>query len=112
MHRTRYSFEPEEAEEADFGEDEEGEEEPAAEEAEEEPAAEEGEEEPAKRPRGQAGGKRQKRRIALANARLASGELSPADIVLEKHFERFIIRNNEEGAVSYTHLTLPTILLV
>ena len=79
----RNSSEPEEAEEADFGEQEEEE--------------EEEEEEPPARTRGQAGGKRQKRRIALANARLASGELSPADIRLEKHFERFIIRNNEEG---------------
>ena len=77
----RNPSEPEEAEEADFGETEE----------------EEEEEEPPARTRGQAGGKRQKRRIALANARLASGELSPADIRLEKHFERFIIRNNEEG---------------
>ena len=79
----RNPSEPEEAEEADFGEQEEEE--------------EEEEEEPPARTRGQAGGKRQKRRIALANARLASGELSPADIRLEKHFERFIIRNNEDG---------------
>ena len=83
----RNSSEPEEAEEADFGDPEEEEEEQGEEEEEERPA----------RTRGEAGGKRQKRRIALANARLASGELSPADIRLEKHFERFIIRNNEEG---------------
>ena len=69
------SSEPEEEEEADFGE----------------PAAEEGEEEPAKRPRGQAGGKRQKRRVTLVNAKLASGEWLPEEVELVGPLEGWIL---------------------
>ena len=73
-----------EEEEADFGQTE-----PAFDFQEEEV------EPSAKRPRGEVGGKRQKRRVTLVNAKLASGEWLPEEVELVGPLEGWIIHNNQ-----------------